>query len=86
MISGVTKMRNTNTMNAVAHLPGRRANATPAVPPRITAMTVAPSAARNELRIASPMPVKSNKLAYQLVSTPLTTKASTKPLGTTHAV
>ena len=86
MISGVTKMRNTSTMNAFDHAPGRRASATPALPPSATAITVAPNAAMNELRIASPMPAKSKRLAYQLVSRPLTTSAKANALGTSHAV
>ena len=47
-------------------------------------MIVAPSAARNEFRIASPMPEKSKSVAYQLVSTPFTTSANTNALDTSH--
>ena len=84
MISGVTRIRNTRPMNTVAQRPGRRASATPAIPPMATAMTVAPSAASAELRIASPIPAKSKRFAYQLVTTPLITKASTTTLVMSH--
>jgi hypothetical protein len=77
MISGVTRIRNTVAINAFVQPPGRRANATPDMPPIITAITVAPNAAMNEFRIASPMPAKSKIVRYQFVITPLTIKAKT---------
>ena len=84
MISGVTKMRKTSPMKMVAQRPGRRASATPDIPPINTAITVAPNAAMNELRIASPMPAKSKILAYQLVRIPLTTNATMITPVTSH--
>ena len=84
MISGVTKMRNTRPMKIVAQRPGRRASATPAMPPINTAITVAPKAAMNELRMASPIPAKSKILAYQLVMRPLITNARTTTLVISH--
>ncbi len=77
MISGVTRIRNTVAIKAFVQPPGRRANATPDIPPIITAIIVAPNAAMNEFRIASPMPAKSKIVLYQLVIKPLTTKAKT---------
>ena len=48
-ISGVTRMRNTIARNGVVHLPPRRrASATPASPPRTTAISVLPIATFNE--------------------------------------
>ena len=59
-------------------MPGRRARETPAKPPIITAITVAPKAAMNELRIASPTPAKSKMPRYESVSAPLMMQAAKK--------
>ena len=82
--SGVTRMRNTVPMKILAHRPGRRAKATPLSPPRTTAITVAPKAAMNELRMASPIPAKSKIFRNQSLTNPLTTRARTKPPGPTQ--
>ena len=68
-------------MKIFDHVPGRRARATPDSPPRITAITVAPNAARKELRMASPMLTKSKTSRNQSVMSPLTTNATAKPIG-----
>ena len=47
-ISGVTRIRNTIGRNGFAHLPPRRASATPAKPPSTIAMTVLPTATLSE--------------------------------------
>ena len=81
MISGVTKIRNTVAIKNFVHMPGRRARETPAKPPIITAITVAPKAAMNELRIASPTPAKSKMPRYESVSAPLMMKAAKNATG-----
>ena len=81
MISGVTRIRNTVAIKTLVHTPGRRASAIPAKPPSITAKIVAPKAAINELRIASPILAKSKTVSYQSVDIPLTTKANTNAAG-----
>ena len=68
-------------IKTLVHTPGRRASAIPAKPPSITAKIVAPKAAINELRIASPILAKSKTVSYQSVDIPLTTKASTNAAG-----
>ena len=84
MISGVTRIRKTVAIKAFVQPPGRRANATPDMPPIITAIIVAPNAAIKEFRIASPMPAKSKIVLNQFVITPFIIKAKTNAPVTTQ--
>ena len=81
MISGVTRIRNTVAIKTLVQTPGRRASATPAKPPSMTAKIVAPNAAMNELRIESPILAKSKTVSYQSVDIPFTTKANKNAAG-----
>ena len=81
IISGVTKIKKTVAIKNFVQPPGRRAKATPDMPPINTAITVAPNAAINELRIESPIPAKSKIVRYHSVIRPLRTIAITNAAG-----